>query len=194
MGHESPGGLSIFIKFFALANKRGGEGGALAIIIINLGPGGVQAMNAWPARKDGAGPAIMILAAASLWSTIGVASVYSGGAPLLASLIRSVAAAAAVMPVYRAFNKAAVAAGGVSLGFLFGIYSTAAAVAGVGLAAFLLYTAPPLWTAVFSLAFGESPGGRLGLAGGLGMISAAVAIAMIDAASGGGAVYWGGWL
>ncbi|GGP21370.1 EamA family transporter [Thermocladium modestius] len=125
----------------------------------------------------------MILAAASLWSTIGVASVYSG-APLLASLIRSVAAAAAVMPVYRAFNKAAVAAG-VSLGFLFGIYSTAAAVAGVGLAAFLLYTAP-LWTAVFSLAFGESPG-RLGLAG-LGMISAAVAIAMIDAASGGASI------
>ncbi len=122
-------------------------------------------MNAWPARKDGAGPAIMILAAASLWSTIGVASVYSGGAPLLASLIRSVAAAAAVMPVYRAFNKAAVAAGGVSLGFLFGIYSTAAAVAGVGLAAFLLYTAPcgprfSLWRSV------NRRGGGLGWRGG----------------------------
>ncbi len=139
-------------------------------------------MNARQAGKGegGAGPVIMILAAASLWSTIGIASVYSG-APLLASLVRSVVAAAAAIPIYRSFNKAAAAAGA-SLGFLFGIYSTAAAVAGVGLAAFLLYTAP-LWTAIFSLVIGETPG-RLGLAG-LGMISAAVAIAMIDAVSGG---------
>jgi drug/metabolite transporter (DMT)-like permease len=123
---------------------------------------------------------INIIIASLLWSTIGLASVYSGS-PLLLPLIRSTTAAIVAAFIYRSLNKAAITAG-ISLGVLFSVYPLAAVTDGVGLAAYLLYTAP-LWATLVSLILGERPGKYSVI--GLIIIAVAVIIALIDAGLGG---------
>lgn len=88
-----------------------------------------------------------MLAAAALWSTIGVASSYGQDVPTMA-VVRATLAALIALAVNRSFSKGSIIAGAL-LGALFSLYPLAAIVAGVGAAAFLLYTAP-LWTALAS--------------------------------------------
>lgn len=95
-----------------------------------------------------------ILIAASLWSTIGLASVYSGNYVVLA-FFRSLLASVIALAFIRRVGKAAVVSG-VLLGVLFTAYPLAASLVGLGPAAYLLYTAP-LWTALVSTALGERP-------------------------------------
>ena len=131
--------------------------------------------------RDEANKAIInIIIASLLWSTIGLASVY-GGSPLLLPLIRSATAAAVAVFIYRSLNKAAITAG-ISLGILFSVYPLTAVIVGIGLAAYLLYTAP-LWATLVSLMLGERPG-KYSIVG-LIIIAAAIIIALIDAGLGG---------
>lgn len=95
-----------------------------------------------------------ILSAAALWSTIGLASVFSGNYVVL-SLFRSATAAAISLPLFRSTSRAAITSG-LLLGVLFTVYPLAASLAGLGPAAYLLYTAP-LWTTALSAVFGERP-------------------------------------
>lgn len=120
-----------------------------------------------------------VLAAAGLWSTIGVVSVY-GGDPLLQALFRSLFAAACGLALYRPRSTAALWSG-LLLGGLFTVYPLAAVFAGVGTAAYLLYTAP-LWTAAASAALGERPS-RVELAA-VGMVVAAVLLMASASAAG----------
>jgi Predicted permease, DMT superfamily len=91
-----------------------------------------------------------IFAAAFLWSTIGVAAVY-GRDYLWLAFFRSLAAALiAARPSRRGLVP------GLLLGGLFSAYPLAAVYAGVGTAAYLLYTAP-LWTTTALTLMGERP-------------------------------------
>ncbi len=99
-------------------------------------------------------PGAYIIGAAALWSTIGVAGVYSAN-PIMLALFRSVVATIAALPVSRSLSRSSIIAG-IALGGLFAAYPIAAVLAGVGLAAFLLYTAP-LWTTLIALVLGERP-------------------------------------
>lgn len=96
-----------------------------------------------------------VLAAATLWSTIGVASVLGGDVVLMA-FTRSFIAGLAGLYFLRSCSKPSIIAG-VLLGVLFSSYPIAAILAGVGTAAYLLYTAP-LWTTISSTLLGEKPG------------------------------------
>ncbi len=96
-----------------------------------------------------------ILTAATLWSTIGVASVLGGDVVLLA-FIRSLVAGIVGFTTTRSFKPSSIIAGFL-LGILFSSYPLAAVIAGVGVAAYLLYTAP-LWTTITSITYGEKPG------------------------------------
>lgn len=94
-----------------------------------------------------------VVLAAMLWSTIGVATVY-GRNLLLTLLIRSIVASLISLALVRSKYKASIVCGTV-LGVLFVVYLTSVLLAGVGPAAYLLYTAP-LWTSLIALSYGES--------------------------------------
>ncbi|MGC8583150.1 MAG: DMT family transporter [Thermoproteus sp.] len=126
-----------------------------------------------------------ILTAAALWSTIGLASVYSGNYVILA-LFRSLVAASVGLALVRTARRAAVVAG-LLLGVLFAVYPLAAALAGLGPAAYLLYTAP-LWTAAVSAVLGERAGARDYIA--VVLVSVAVALMLLEAL-GGSLNLWG---
>jgi DME family drug/metabolite transporter len=96
-----------------------------------------------------------ILAAATLWSTIGVASVLGGDIVVMA-FVRSLIAGVVGLLIARSFKRSSLIAG-VLLGVLFSSYPLSAVIAGVGVAAYLLYTAP-LWATLASMAYGEKPG------------------------------------
>ena len=117
-------------------------------------------------------PGAYIMAAAALWSTIGVASVYSAN-PIMLALFRSLIASLVAVFIHRSLSRASIITG-LALGVLFAVYPLAAVMAGVGLAAFLLYTAP-LWATLAALAMGEKPGRR----GVIGVSLVMVAIALI---------------
>lgn len=93
-----------------------------------------------------------IFAAAFLWSTIGVAATYGGDFIWLAFL-RSLTATLLSLKT-RPTLKGLVP--GLLLGGLFSVYPLAAVYAGVGTAAYLLYTAP-LWTTTALALTGERP-------------------------------------
>ncbi|MEN3000022.1 MAG: hypothetical protein ABDH61_05555 [Acidilobaceae archaeon] len=112
-----------------------------------------------------------VLLAAALWSTIGVASSFGQDVSLMA-LVRSIVAGTIAFMIFRHLSRASLIAG-LLLGLLFSSYPLAAITAGVGAAAFLLYTAP-LWSTLSALAYGERPS-TYSLAGAaLILISAAV--------------------
>jgi len=94
-----------------------------------------------------------IFAAAFLWSTIGVAAVYGRDYVWLAFLRSLTATLIAAKPSRRGLLP------GLLLGGLFSAYPLAAVYAGVGTAAYLLYTAP-LWTAAALTLMGERPTAR----------------------------------
>ena len=114
------------------------------------------------------------MAAAALWSTIGVVSVYSVN-PIMLALFRSLFASLVAVLIHRSLSKASIITG-VALGVLFAAYPLAAITAGVGLAAFLLYTAP-LWATLIAFAMGERPSPR----GIIGVLLVIIAIALIGA-------------
>lgn len=93
-----------------------------------------------------------IFAAAFLWSTIGIAATYGGDFIWLA-FIRSLTATLLSLKT-RPTLKGLVP--GLLLGGLFSVYPLAAVYAGVGTAAYLLYTAP-LWTTTALALTGERP-------------------------------------
>jgi DME family drug/metabolite transporter len=95
---------------------------------------------------------VKILAAAALWSTIGVAATY-GRDVLWMAFVRSLVAAA--FSLTARLSKRGLLPG-LLLGGLFSAYPLAALYAGVGTAAYLLYTAP-LWTATALALTGEKP-------------------------------------
>lgn len=98
--------------------------------------------------------AIYVLLAATLWSTIGVASVIGGDVAIMA-FTRSIVAGIVGFMLYRRLAIQSVIAG-LLLGILFSSYPLAAILAGVGTAAYLLYTAP-LWATLASRILGEKP-------------------------------------
>lgn len=100
------------------------------------------------------GPYYKILTAAALWSTIGVAASY-GKDPLWIAFTRSLTASATALLIARRIHRAGLAPG-LLLGGLFAVYPVAAITAGVGPAAYLLYTAP-LWTTTYLSLKGERP-------------------------------------
>ncbi|MGC8607181.1 MAG: DMT family transporter [Vulcanisaeta sp.] len=119
-------------------------------------------------------PGFYIMMAAALWSTIGVVSMYSAN-PIMLGLFRSLFASLVSLFIRRSLNKASVITG-IALGVLFAAYPIAAVMAGVGLAAFLLYTAP-LWATLVALVMGEKPGRR----GVIGVSLVIIAIVLIGA-------------
>jgi drug/metabolite transporter (DMT)-like permease len=120
-----------------------------------------------------------ILGAAAFWSTIGVASVLGGNYVELA-FFRSLVAAAISLAFIRSASKASLAAG-LLLGALFTIYPIAAVLAGVGTAAYLLYTAP-LWTTLEARAYGERVNKQS--AASVALVLAAVALMALSASRG----------
>ena len=103
---------------------------------------------------------LYILTAAVLWSTIGLATVL-GGDPGLVALVRAFGAGAVALIFFRSKSFSSMLAG-LFLGILFTLYSLSAIVLGVGVTAFLLYTAP-LWATIASITYGERPGRVEGL-------------------------------
>lgn len=97
---------------------------------------------------------LYVLLAAALWSTIGVASSFGEDVSIMA-FVRSLLAGSIALLIYRSLSRASLLAGFL-LGLLFSSYPLAAITAGVGAAAFLLYTAP-LWTTLAALLYGELP-------------------------------------
>jgi len=126
-------------------------------------------------------PGFYIIIAASLWSTIGVASVLSTN-PIVLPVFRSIFASIVALFIRRYLNRSSLMAG-LALGVLFAAYPIAAVIAGVGLAAFLLYTAP-LWATLIALILGERPG----IKGVLGVSLVLVAMVLIGAQSISGAI------
>ncbi|MEZ0319762.1 MAG: EamA family transporter [Pyrobaculum sp.] len=120
-----------------------------------------------------------ILAAAALWSTIGVVATL-GGDPVWLAFIRSVVAAVASLLLGAPLSRGALLPG-LLLGGLFSAYPLAALYAGVGPAAYLLYTAP-LWTAAALSLKGERP--RMREAAGVALVLAAVALFLSASATG----------
>ncbi|MBP1449787.1 MAG: DMT family transporter [Thermoproteus sp.] len=116
---------------------------------------------------------VKILTAAALWSTIGVASVYGGDYVLLAFFRSATAAAASLALTGLRPPRPPSLLAGLLLGALFVAYPLAAVLAGVGTAAYLLYTAP-LWTALESRALGEELDGRTKIA--IALVLAAIAL------------------
>ncbi|MGB9827136.1 MAG: EamA/RhaT family transporter, partial [Thermosphaera sp.] len=79
---------------------------------------------------------LYVLSAAVLWSTIGVASVYSTD-PALAALVRAWGAGVVSLIIFRSRSFSSIISG-ILLGALFILFSLSAVSAGVGVAAFLL--------------------------------------------------------
>ncbi|MDM7275111.1 MAG: DMT family transporter [Thermoprotei archaeon] len=126
-----------------------------------------------------------IVGAAVLWSTIGVASVYGGDVVILA-FVRSIIAGFVGLLFVRFFSRASIVAG-FFLGLLFSSYPLAAVLAGVGVAAYLLYTAP-LWASMASLVYGE----RLGVYSGVSVVLVLLAVVFMGVDVGfGGLSFWG---
>uniref|UniRef100_A0A7C2FPQ3 EamA/RhaT family transporter n=1 Tax=Thermosphaera aggregans TaxID=54254 RepID=A0A7C2FPQ3_9CREN len=98
---------------------------------------------------------LYVLTAAVLWSTIGVVSVYSTDASL-AALVRAWGSGLVSLVLFRSRSFPSILSG-IFLGALFILFSLSAVSAGVGVAAFLLYTAP-LWSTLGALVYGEKPG------------------------------------
>ncbi len=98
---------------------------------------------------------IYVVLAAFWWSTIGIAA-RVGGDPLCLGYLRPWIAALVVLPFYRRVSKVSIIVGS-SLAPLYVLYPFSVVTSGVGLAAFLLYTAP-MWTALVSTLYGERPG------------------------------------
>lgn len=103
-----------------------------------------------------------------------MASVYSAN-PIMLAMFRSLFASLVALFIRRSLSRASIITG-VALGILFAAYPLAAVMAGVGLAAFLLYTAP-LWATLVALAMGERPSRR----GVVGVSLVVIAIALIGA-------------
>lgn len=103
------------------------------------------------------GSVLKILAAAFLWSTIGVAASL-GREYLWIAFIRSLTAALTALAAGARPGRGALLPG-LLLGGLFSAYPVAAIYAGVGNAAYLLYTAP-LWTTLALALWGERPSRR----------------------------------
>lgn len=120
-------------------------------------------------------PIVEILISAAFWSTIGLASIYSGNYVVLA-FFRSLTASAVAIFFARPGGKAA-AISGVLLGVLFTVYPLAAVLVGLGPAAYLLYTAP-LWTTSISAALGERPTRNDMIA--VALVTAAVALMFLE--------------
>ncbi|MEM1519387.1 MAG: DMT family transporter [Pyrobaculum sp.] len=120
-----------------------------------------------------------IFAAALLWSTIGVVAALVKDVVWLA-FFRSLAAALLAAGLGARLWRAA-AVPGVLLAGLFTVYPAAAVYAGLGTAAYLLYTAP-LWTAAALFIQGERP--TRWEAAGVGLVLAAVVL-MIYASTAG---------
>ena len=120
-----------------------------------------------------------ITAAAALWSTLGVAA-NLGGDPIWLAFLRSLTAAAASLLLVRRVSRRGVLPG-LFLGGLFTAYPLAAVYAGVGPAAYLLYTAP-LWTTTALLPAGERPD-KWGVAG-VALVLAAVVFLLSASARG----------
>ncbi|ACB39477.1 DMT family transporter [Pyrobaculum neutrophilum] len=117
------------------------------------------------------GPVLRILAAAFLWSTIGVAASL-GREYLWIAFFRSLTASLAALAAEARPGRGALLPG-LLLGGLFTVYPAAAIYAGIGNAAYLLYTAP-LWTALALALWGERPSRRDGV--GVALVFAAVAL------------------
>ncbi|ABP50063.1 MAG: EamA family transporter [Pyrobaculum arsenaticum] len=120
-----------------------------------------------------------ITAAAALWSTLGVAASLGGDLIWLA-FYRSIFAAVLSLAIAKGISRRGVVPG-LFLGALFTTYPIAAVYAGVGPAAYLLYTAP-LWTTLVLLPAGERPNkwGAVAVA----LVLAAVAVMLQASASG----------
>lgn len=120
-----------------------------------------------------------VFAAAALWSTIGIAAVF-GGDYIWLAFFRSTAAAAVAAALGGRPTTRSVAPG-LLLAGLFTVYPIAAVYAGLGPAAYLLYTAP-LWTAAALYAFGEKPRRREAAA--VAIVVAAVLVMLAASAAG----------
>ncbi|MEM1982557.1 MAG: DMT family transporter [Sulfolobales archaeon] len=93
-----------------------------------------------------------ILIASMLWSTIGVATMFSDDTVLML-LTRSILISFAGLLICRSRSKASILCG-VILGILFISYVASVLLTGIGPAAYLLYTAP-LWSSLLALRYGE---------------------------------------
>lgn len=130
-------------------------------------------------RIGEASAVVKILGAAAFWSTIGVASIFGGNYVELA-FFRSLVAATISLFFTRSTSRASLMAG-LLLGALFAIYPLAAVLAGVGTAAYLLYTAP-LWTTLEARAYGERINKQS--AASVALVLAAVALMALSASRG----------
>ncbi len=122
---------------------------------------------------------IYIVLAALSWSTIGIAA-RLGGDPLCLGYLRPWIAAIAVLPFHRKVSKASVLVG-LPLTPLYVLYPLSVTLSGIGLAAFLLYTAP-LWTVLVSALYGERPSRNALL--GVGLVVAALVMIFGESSSG----------
>ncbi|AET34062.1 EamA family transporter [Pyrobaculum ferrireducens] len=122
---------------------------------------------------------VEVVAAAALWSTLGVAAQYGRDYIWLAFLRSLVAAVISITVAGWPTRRGLVP--GLLLGGLFTVYPLAALLAGVGPAAYLLYTAP-LWTTTSLVAFGERPTPRG--AAGVALVLAAVVLMIYASARG----------
>ncbi len=114
---------------------------------------------------------IYVVLAALSWSTIGIAA-RVGGDPLCLGYLRPWIAALLILPLYRRISRVSLIVGG-SLAPLYVLYPFSVVMSGVGLAAFLLYTAP-IWTTAVSTLYGERPGKNTLL--GIGLVATALLI------------------
>lgn len=121
----------------------------------------------------------MIFAAAFLWSTIGLAA-HFGGAYVWMALFRMSIAAVFALAVGVRLSRWGVLPG-LLLGGLCTAYLAAAIYAGVGPAAYLLYTAP-LWATLVLFALGERPTWLEVVS--VGLILAAVVVMYVASATG----------
>ncbi|MCS7108447.1 MAG: DMT family transporter [Sulfolobales archaeon] len=93
-----------------------------------------------------------VVVASILWSTIGIATMYSSDI-ILMLFTRTIIIAAVSSSIFRSKSRASLVSGLV-LGTLFISYVASVALTGVGPAAYLLYTAP-LWSTLIALKYGE---------------------------------------
>jgi drug/metabolite transporter (DMT)-like permease len=115
---------------------------------------------------------IYVVVASMLWSTIGVATLLSSDVVLML-LVRSTIVALIGLLMCRSRSKASLVVG-LILGILFTSYVVSITLAGVGPAAYLLYTAP-IWSSIMALRYGE----RVGRYDFLGMVLVVVAVVLM---------------
>ncbi|MCX8135679.1 DMT family transporter [Pyrobaculum aerophilum] len=124
-------------------------------------------------------PYLRVVGAAALWSTLGVAASIGGNYIWLAFLRSLTAAAIGALYMRRFYSRGLIP--GLLLGGLFVAYPVAALYAGVGPAAYLLYTAP-LWTTAALAARGERPSAKETV--GVSLVLAAVFLMLYASARG----------